>query len=175
MWYLSARDVLLGVTAMMLYDYFNHYVMKAVEILTTVLMFVLVALVFFQVVNRFALHIPAAWTEEMARYNFVWLSLLGSVVALRSDRHLSVDLLVQSIKSPKYKGAVRVFVSLLVISFSLILTWSGYAYTASNWTNTCEFGAFPLALIYSAIPVTGFLLFVVSLEQLAESVRDLVR
>jgi TRAP-type C4-dicarboxylate transport system permease small subunit len=160
---------------MKLYEYFNHYVMRAVEILTTVLMFMLVGLVFFQVVNRFILHIPAAWTEEIARYNFVWLSLFGSVIALRSDRHLSVDLLVQSIKSQKPKDFTRVLVSVLVILFSLIITWSGCRYTISNWTNTCEFGAFPLALIYAAVPVTGLLLIVVSIEQLAMSVRDLVR
>jgi TRAP-type C4-dicarboxylate transport system permease small subunit len=160
---------------MKLYGYFNHYVMKAVEVLTTVLMFVLVGLVFFQVVNRFILHIPAAWTEEMARYNFVWLSLFGSVIALRSDRHLSVDLLVQGIKSQKRKDVIRVLVSVMVILFSLILTWSGYNYTTANWTNTCGFGAFPLALIYAAVPVAGLLLIVVSLEHLAISVRDLVR
>ncbi len=160
---------------MKLYEYFNHYVMKAVEVLTTILMFVLVGLVFFQVVNRFLLHIPAAWTEEMARYNFVWLSLFGSVIALRSDRHLSVDLLVQGIKSRKTQDVINVLVSVLVILFSLILTWSGYNYTISNWTNTCEFGAFPLAYIYAAVPFAGLLLVIVSFEKLAVSFRDLVR
>lgn len=149
--------------------------MKATEILTTVLMFVLVGLVFFQVLNRFILHIPAAWTEEMARYNFVWLSLFGSVLALKSDRHLSVDLFVQGIKSQKTQGWIKIIVALLVMTFSLILTWSGYHYTVSNWTNHCEFGAFPLALIYAAVPVAGFLLLLVSFEQLARSVRDIAR
>jgi TRAP-type C4-dicarboxylate transport system permease small subunit len=149
--------------------------MKATEILTTVLMFVLVGLVFFQVLNRFILHIPAAWTEEMARYNFVWLSLFGSVLALKSDRHLSVDLFVQGIKSQKTQGWIKIIVALLVMAFSLILTWSGYHYTVSNWTNHCEFGAFPLALIYAAVPVAGFLLLLVSFEQLARSVRDIAR
>lgn len=157
------------------FEFCDRYLMKATEILTTVLMFVLVGLVFFQVLNRFILHIPAAWTEEMARYNFVWLSLFGSVIALKSDRHLSVDLVVQSIKSRKAQDWVKVMVTLLVLVFSLILTWSGYHFTASNWTTHCEFGAFPLALIYAAVPVTGFLLILVSLEQLARSVRDIVR
>ncbi|NMD17112.1 MAG: TRAP transporter small permease [Synergistaceae bacterium] len=157
------------------FEFYDRFLMKAVEILTTVLMFVLVGLVFFQVLNRFILHIPAAWTEEMARYNFVWLSLFGSVIALKSGRHLSVDLVVQGIKSQKAQDWVKVMVALLVLVFSLILTWSGYPFTASNWTTHCEFGAFPLALIYAAVPVTGFLLLLVSLEQLARSVRDIVR
>ena len=157
------------------FEFCDRYLMKATEILTTVLMFVLVGLVFFQVLNRFILHIPAAWTEEMARYNFVWLSLFGSVLALKSDRHLSVDLFVQSIKSQKTQGWIKIIVALLVMTFSLILTWSGYHYTVSNWTNHCEFGAFPLALIYAAVPVAGFLLLLVSFEQLARSVRDIAR
>ena len=157
------------------FEFCDRYLMKATEILTTVLMFVLVGLGFFQVLNRFILHIPAAWTEEMARYNFVWLSLFGSVLALKSDRHLSVDLFVQSIKSQKTQGWIKIIVALLVMTFSLILTWSGYHYTVSNWTNHCEFGAFPLALIYAAVPVAGFLLLLVSFEQLARSVRDIAR
>lgn len=157
------------------FEFCDRYLMKATEILTTVLMFVLVGLVFFQVLNRFILHIPAAWTEEMARYNFVWLSLFGSVLALKSDRHLSVDLFVQGIKSQKTQGWIKIIVALLVMAFSLILTWSGYHYTVSNWTNHCEFGAFPLALIYAAVPVAGFLLLLVSFEQLARSVRDIAR
>ncbi|MFA5621169.1 MAG: TRAP transporter small permease [Thermovirgaceae bacterium] len=157
------------------FEFCDRYLMKATEILTTVLMFVLVGLVFFQVLNRFILHIPAAWTEEMARYNFVWLSLFGSVLALKSDRHLSVDLFVQGIKSQKTQGWIKIIVALLVMTFSLILTWSGYHYTVSNWTNHCEFGAFPLALIYAAVPVAGFLLLLVSFEQLARSVRDIAR
>ena len=102
------------------FEFYDRFLMKAVEILTTVLMFVLVGLVFFQVLNRFILHIPAAWTEEMARYNFVWLSLFGSVIALKSGRHLSVDLVVQGIKSQKAQDWVKVMVALLVLVFSLI-------------------------------------------------------
>ncbi len=147
--------------------------MKVVDILITILMFSLVAMVFFQVVNRFILHIPAAWTEEMARYNFVWASLYGSIKALKMKCHLSVDILVETRKSEKTKNIINLIASVFVIIFTVILTTTGYGYMMANMGVGCEFGPFPLAIIYSAVPITGLMMFIISIGQMFEQVKIL--
>ena len=151
----------------------DEKIMKAVDLLIIVLMASLVVMVFFQVLNRFILHIPAAWTEEMARYNFVWVSFYGAVKASRTGTHLSVDILVETIKSEKKKKIVNLISSLFVIVFALILTITGLHYMIGNCGVDCEFGPFPLAIIYSAVPITGILLVFVSIEQIAQQVVSL--
>ena len=146
----------------------DEVLMKVVDLLIITLMFSLVAMVFFQVVNRFILHIPAAWTEEMARYNFVWVSLYGSVKALKMKAHLSVDILVETMKSERKKKIMNLGAGALIIVFALILTVTGFHYMIGNFGVDCEFGPFPLAVIYSAVPITGILLILISVEQMTE-------
>ncbi len=148
---------------------------KITDFFTIVSMFSLTIMVSFQVLNRFILHWPAAWTEEMARYNFVWVSLLGAVSALHYKRHLSVDILFETLKSEKLKKKLTVIGLLFILLFSLILTWTGWQYTKANINVNCEFGAFPLGIIYAIMPISGILLTVVSLRQIVEELGNLPR
>jgi len=151
----------------------ENKLMKVVDFLIIVLMSSLVIMVFFQVLNRFILHIPAAWTEEMARYNFVWVSLYGSVKALKMGSHLSVDILVETMKSEKKKKIINLVGGILVIVFAIILTVTGFQYMIGNFGVDCEFGPFPLSIIYSAVPITGILLILVSIVQMFQQVLSL--
>lgn len=151
-----------------------EFIMKIVDALLGILMASLVALIFFQVLNRFILHIPAAWTEEMGRYNFVWLSLFGSVKALKERAHLSVDILVTNLKGRK-KVFADIIVELLTLVFSVILLVTGYSYTISNIGVNCEFGTFPIFIIYMAVPIVAFLLCVISLDQVVMNIKKCVK
>lgn len=151
----------------------NEALMKVVDYLIVLLMTTLVILITFQVVNRFILHIPAAWTEEMGRYNFVWLSLLAAVRALKDRAHLSVDILTMNLKG-KSKITVDIVADLMTLIFCIILMVTGYQYTVANIGNYCEFGKFPLYIIYSVIPLSGLLLCLVSLEQIYSGTRELL-
>lgn len=151
-----------------------EFIMKIVDALLGILMASLVALIFFQVLNRFILHIPAAWTEEMGRYNFVWLSLFGSVKALKERAHLSVDILVTNLKGRK-KVLADIIVEILTLVFSVILLVTGYSYTISNIGVNCEFGTFPIFIIYMAVPIVAFLLCVISLDQVVMNIKKCVK
>jgi len=150
----------------------DRLLIKITDFLTIVAMFSLTIMVSFQVLNRFILHWPAAWTEEMARYNFVWVSLLGAVSALHYKRHLSVDILLELSKSEKFKKFSNIASLFFVLVFSVILAWTGWQYTKGNIDVNCEFGAFPLGIIYAILPISGILLSVVSLRQLLEEFRN---
>lgn len=143
----------------------NRLILRFVDVVTVLFMAVLLVMVSFQVLNRFILHIPAAWTEEMGRYVFVWVSLLGTIRALKDRAHLSVDILTMNLKGNS-KVVADIIADSITLMFSLILTVTGYNYTIANIGNFCEFGEFPLFIIYLIIPITGLLLSYVSMEQI---------
>lgn len=57
-------------------------------------MAVMVALVFGNVVMRYAFNSGFTVSEELSRWLFVWLTFLGAVIALRDNAHLGTDMLV---------------------------------------------------------------------------------
>lgn len=54
----------------------------------------MVILVFLNVVLRYGFNSGLTWSEEIARFAFVWVVFLGAIVALKDKSHLGVDLLV---------------------------------------------------------------------------------
>lgn len=63
------------------------------EAVGALLMTVLFLSAAFQVFNRFLFHLSAAWTEEVCRYAFIWIALLGIANGVKRDSHLRVDLI----------------------------------------------------------------------------------
>ncbi len=55
-----------------------------------VLLAAIVALVFAQVVARYAFNEPQAWIEELCTYAFIWIVFLGASAAMKLDRHIRV-------------------------------------------------------------------------------------
>ena len=60
-----------------------------------VLVLSLTAVTFAQVVTRYVLNDPLIWSEELARYLFVWVSMIGAALAVRNGGHFGLDLLLR--------------------------------------------------------------------------------
>ena len=80
----------------------------------------------FQVIARLVLHWPAAWTEETARYAFIWMTFVGSAVAVKNSGHVRVDILENALKSPKVKNVFFWFTTVVFLGFCVALTKIGY-------------------------------------------------
>ncbi|MCL1995854.1 MAG: TRAP transporter small permease [Defluviitaleaceae bacterium] len=75
---------------------------------------------FVQVIFRFVLGAPLAWTDETARYAFIWMMFLGAAVAVKKGSHIKVDLFELVIKNEKAKAIIRFINHLLFLAFSII-------------------------------------------------------
>jgi TRAP-type C4-dicarboxylate transport system permease small subunit len=64
-----------------------------------ILMGVLVVITFAQVFMRYALAHPLFWSEELAKYIFVWMSWLGVSAGLKSKEHIQVKILPDSLSA----------------------------------------------------------------------------
>jgi TRAP-type C4-dicarboxylate transport system permease small subunit len=134
---------------------------------------ILVFPVSLQIFSRFTELIPHyIWTEEMARFLFIWMIMLGAIVGVRESSHFDVDLLPQL--GPRATAIVRLFSSFAVLVFALVFVWSGIEFTQSGWNRTSELAELPLWMIHVAWPLTGFSWLVFLGERMWDDLRTIV-
>ncbi|QTX32191.1 TRAP transporter small permease [Aminithiophilus ramosus] len=113
-----------------------------------------VLLVFFQVVMRYVFHNSLSWSEELARYIFLWQTWLGASYAVRQRRHLRVEMVAD-----RFRGRNRVrfelFVLVVWFAFSLFLAYQGSRMTLFL-VRTGQLSAamrIPISWAYASVPV----------------------
>lgn len=82
----------------------------------------IVVLVFAGVLSRFVFSQPMAWSEELARYLFLWAALVGAAAGCRNNQHGGIPLLVHKFP-PGGQRFVEVLVTVLVITVLVVLAW----------------------------------------------------
>jgi TRAP-type C4-dicarboxylate transport system permease small subunit len=107
-----------------------------------------------QVFCRFVLEVPLIWSEEAARYLFVWGAFLGAAVAIGRRDHFTISILVGSL-SDRGQRLLDLLSLVLVIVFCLLLIWFG---TVMSWRFIrIDSPIIPVSqgLVYAAIPLCG--------------------
>lgn len=110
--------------------------------------------VFLQVFTRYVLLSPLSWTEEVARYVFVWASFLGAAVLVGRGEHFSIDLIVRALR-PKWQSILAIAVGALVMTFAMLMTVYGLRVSLRLLTATSPVLELSLGLVYSIIPISG--------------------
>jgi TRAP-type transport system small permease protein len=138
---------------------------KLLEVLLALGIGVLVIPVTLQVISRYTPFIPSyIWTEEMARFLFVWTIMIGAMVGVREAQHFEVD--VWPDMSRRSEAAVRIVARLGILAMALVFVWAGIEFTRFAWNRTSELADLPLWLIHVAWPVAGFTWIVFAGEQI---------
>lgn len=122
------------------------------------------------VFSRYILGAQSRWTEELAIYLLIWVSLLGASYTYSEKGHLGVDYFV-GMMDPGAKRLAAVIVELLVAFFaSFALIWGGWVLVSK----TLAVGQISPALgwqvgyVYMAAPISGLFFLLFSLENLIE-------
>ena len=85
----------------------------------------MVAIVSAQVWYRFILNNPLSWSEEAARYLFVWISFMGAAAGVRYQVHLGIDLMEKILPAGSYRLVV-IIVNLIIQVFLLMIIYWGF-------------------------------------------------
>ena len=134
---------------------------------------VLVIPVTLQIFSRFTELLPHyIWTEEMARFLFIWMIMIGAMVGVREGTHFEVDLF--PVLSPKVAAAFRLIGSLAILGFALVFLWAGIEFTQFAFNRTSELAELPLWVIHVAWPVTGLTWLVFLGERMLDDI-DIMR
>ena len=131
---------------------------------------ILVIPVSLQIFSRYTALIPSyIWTEEMARFLFIWTIMIGAMIGVRESTHFEVD--VWPRLSPRAEALVRLMGRLGVLAAALVFVLAGIHFTEFAWYRISELAELPLWLIYVAWPVTGVTWLVFLGEQLLDDLR----
>ncbi|HET7155975.1 MAG TPA: TRAP transporter small permease subunit [Hyphomicrobiaceae bacterium] len=131
---------------------------------------ILVIPVSLQIFSRYTALIPSyIWTEEMARFLFIWTIMIGAMIGVRESTHFEVD--VWPRLSPRAEALVRLMGRLGVLAAALVFVSAGIHFTEFAWYRISELAELPLWLIYVAWPVTGVTWLVFLGEQLLDDLR----
>lgn len=119
-----------------------------------------------QVFFRYVLQAPLPWSEELARYLFVWSSLLAAAVVVGKHDHFSIPFAVELLPA-RLRWPVEVLGTLLCIAFALIMVVKG-----TNWSWRMRSGSSPVlqipqGAVYAVIPLTGLYMIVHLVVRLA--------
>jgi TRAP-type C4-dicarboxylate transport system permease small subunit len=108
-----------------------------------------------QVLFRYVLEIPLAWTEELARVLFTTTMFLGMAIALREDEHIVVDFLFKRLPA-RASALGNAIIYFMILLFLIILargtwimigiTWESYM-IAMDWMRTAYLYLAELAAI----------------------------
>ena len=133
---------------------------------------ILVIPVALQIFSRFTALIPSyIWTEEMARFLFIWMVLIGAMVGVRESSHFEVD--VWPTLSRRSEAAVRIMARLGTLALALVFVWAGTEFTRFAWYRTSELADLPLWMIHIAWPAAGVTWIVFLGEQFYDEARIL--
>jgi TRAP-type C4-dicarboxylate transport system permease small subunit len=135
---------------------------------------ILVIPVTLQIISRYTALIPSyIWTEEMARFLFIWTIMIGAMVGVRESSHFEVD--VWPDLPRRVEAAVRIVARLGVLALALVFVAGGIEFTRFAWNRISELAELPLWLIHIAWPIAGLTWIVFLGEQFVDELKVLFR
>ncbi len=126
-----------------------------------------------QIFSRYTELIPSyIWTEEMARFLFVWMIMIGAMLGIYENRHFEVDLWPRL--APRPQAALRLVSNVAVLAMALVFVWAGWYFTSFAWNRISELAELPLWLIHMAWPIAGLTWVLFTGEQMWDNLRTLI-
>ncbi len=140
------------------------------EIAGGILLVVMCLIGVIQIVSRYILTSPLAWTEELATILFAWLVFVGASLALKKNEHFAIDVFVKLLPESmqKYTTAVRHFAVLL---FCLLLIVYGIKLVVMNWHVLTPMLEVSRGWAYLSLPFGSLLMLGRALEMILRSLR----
>jgi TRAP-type C4-dicarboxylate transport system permease small subunit len=126
--------------------------------------------VMFDIVTRTIGH-PWLWLQEVTSTLFIYAIFIGAAVATRRNDHLYLTAISEALHGTP-RLIVEILIRIVVLGVAFCLIWFGYI----NYLR--GFGSFrlpsgtPIASLYAAIPISGLLIGLFTIEQLVIGIRN---
>ena len=141
---------------------------KTIEAAAALLVVAEVVILFAGVVSRYVFHQPILWSDELASILFIWLAMLGAVVALRRGEHMRMTAIVGRVSPP-----VRAFLDVLAIAAALVflalIVYPAYEFAHDEMVITTPALEITNAWRAAALPVGSALMLLIALLRLMEA------
>jgi TRAP-type C4-dicarboxylate transport system permease small subunit len=149
-------------------------VAKAVNIGIILLFVVLIISCVVQVFSRYVLNNSYRWTEESARYSFIWLHFLGSTMCVRTKTHASITILSDALPF-KWQKVVNFFASTVLIVVSVVLLYGGIR-MAQMTAHQMNVGIkVPMSFVYISATFSGVITLLYASELILKDISGILQ
>ena len=124
-----------------------------------------------QVFTRYILNAALVGTEEVARYTFVWMSMLGSSICIGRWSHPSVTVIIDNLKGAPRK-LVKILIYLAILVCTIVFIRYGIQMVQATQTQISPTLRIPMWIPYLAIPVGGVGMLFHTIVLLAETIFE---
>ena len=137
----------------------DHGLGSLVEWTAAALVLVEIVVLFTGVVARYVFHQPLVWSDELASMLFLWMSMLGAVVALRRGEHMRMTGMVSRV-SPGTRALLETLALTVPLAFLALVMWPAFEYAyeempvvspAMEMSNAWRASAIPVGLALMAV------------------------
>lgn len=139
-------------------DKISNYVGWCLEIVTCWVFIILTLSVFLAIMDRFVIHMGFYWTEELARFSFIWLAFLSAAIIVYRRGHFNCSYFVDALLRERHKQILEIVVSGMMVGLMILLLIYGI-----KLAKFAEFQISPalgisMMYIYYSVPVSSVLM-----------------
>ena len=141
---------------------------KLLKVTLTLLMALMIVPVSIQILSRYTGLIPRyIWTEEVARFCFVWIIMIGAMVGVRDGAHFDVDVLPHP-KSTRERGISKLIVHIAMSLMAVVFAWYGIQFAQFGAIQQSEMSGINMLSIYISFPLAGVTWLLFLTEKIVE-------
>jgi len=145
---------------------------KFIKCLSIIFLIILFLNVIFQVVNRF-MGRSSLWTEEVARFSFIWFAFLGAAMGVKDGSHYVVKMITNKLSS-KNKKYLNVLIYLLIILIASLYFFKGINFAIIGENRIADATQIPFTWVYLSIPASGFCMLLFTFGNLVKELSNII-
>ncbi|KHF38742.1 TRAP transporter small permease [Halalkalibacter okhensis] len=145
------------------------------EVFLVLFSVIMVSVIFVQVFMRYIMGSSLAWSEELARYCFIWMIYIGISYGVKKQRHIKVDVLLLLFKD-KGRIVFNIISNVLFLAFAIFVVFYGYqmAQQLLNFGQKSPALQIPMGFVYMAGPVGMALTAIRLIQNLIKHIKALL-
>ena len=147
----------------MKFDKAIEKMIKVAEETTAILLGISVCIIVLQITFRYVLKSPLVWSEQTARYIFIWAMALGIPIIFYRKLVMGFDLLLHAL-SDNLQYIIGLLIKVLTLVFSVFYAKSGIELCIKSWGSWTVGVEIPFLVLYIAMPVSAIMLSLVMID-----------
>ncbi|GHV53892.1 TRAP transporter small permease protein [Deltaproteobacteria bacterium] len=145
---------------------------KVMRLIGVIFLMIIVMSSFLQVFTRYVLNSSLFWTEECARFAFIWATMFGAAVGVKSKSHAAVDFLVSRLRG-KARNINLLSVDIMILIMGVLLIYAGCEMLTLVHKQLSPALRIPMSYVYGGIPVGAVGIVVHALTNIVNTVAPL--
>jgi TRAP-type C4-dicarboxylate transport system permease small subunit len=144
-----------------------NWLAGVLEKLMIVLVTAMMLSLFWQVFTRFVITVPAVWTEEIARYTFIYLVMIGAALGVKNSAHFGMTMISEKLRGRTRDIYLRYVINGIILVCAIYLTYYGFEFTRMyGFNRVSPTFLMPMAWVFGIVPVSGLMMIVFALQNI---------